>query len=82
MKANKKLPKWDCAECGWSTQTEYPPVKCPQCKQTWQTFSGKHEKTGTNKWKCMVCGYIHTGEAPPATCPKCGAGYDEFTQLK
>lgn len=77
-----KLPIWECAECTWSVELEYPPVKCPRCKKPWQTFSGKLKKTGEKKWKCMVCGYIHTGEAPPATCPKCRASYEEFTEIK
>ena len=82
MQENKKNIAWECAECGYKLKSEYPPIKCPQCKENWQKFSGKPENDKSKKWRCTVCGYIHTGEAPPPMCVKCGAGYEDFVEVK
>ncbi len=81
-KKDGKKADWKCNECGYTIKAEYPLVKCPECSENWQNFSGKKEKTGEKKWRCMVCGYIHVGEGPPGICPKCGAGFEDFLEIK
>ncbi|MEM4282137.1 MAG: hypothetical protein QW308_01650 [Candidatus Woesearchaeota archaeon] len=37
----KKFLKWVCSKCGWNIKLSYPPLRCPKCGASWQSFYGE-----------------------------------------
>lgn len=49
--------KWQCANCGHTSDQKFQEDLCPQC--------------GLTYWKCSECGYLITAPAPPELCSQC-----------
>ena len=57
MKMNNKNDKYECANCGYTSDGEFFGDICPKC--------------GLTYWKCGKCGFLITAAIPPNTCPSC-----------
>jgi rubrerythrin len=54
---NNKKDKYQCANCGYSSDGKFQGDICPKC--------------GLTYWKCGKCGYLITAAIPPNKCPSC-----------
>ena len=54
---NEKNDKYQCANCGYTSDGKFQGDICPKC--------------GLTYWKCGKCGYLITAALPPNKCPSC-----------
>ncbi len=76
---------WKCSVCGYLSETEAAPEKCPVCGVPQDKFEEfLVQKTITEAhdyWRCMVCSHKHYGETPPENCPVCGVNSEKFESI-
>lgn len=76
---------WKCSVCGYLSETETAPVKCPVCgvpQDRFEEFSSQEATSDPHDyWRCMVCSHKHHGETPPVNCPVCGVNSEKFESI-
>lgn len=76
---------WKCSVCGYLSETETAPEKCPVCGVPHDKFeafvSQKAASEAPDYWQCMVCRHKHYGDSPPVNCPVCGVSSEKFESI-
>lgn len=76
---------WKCSVCGYISETNTAPEKCPVCGVPQEKFeefiSQKILEETHDYWRCMVCSHKHYGETPPVKCPVCGVNSEKFESI-
>ena len=54
---NSKNVKYECKNCGYSSNVKFSSDICPKC--------------GLTYWKCGKCGFLIKATIPPNICPSC-----------
>lgn len=75
---------WKCSVCGYLSETDTAPLKCPVCgvpQEKFEEFISQKPIETHDYWRCMVCSHQHYGDTPPDKCPVCGVKKEKFESI-